>query len=78
MQHDERIRHFVEGRGFTGCGKTRLACHSEESRSDRDDEESRFVLKTLRARFLAEFILRGQGEILRFAQNDSKGLGMTA
>jgi len=30
----------------------------------RDDEESRIVLKTLRARFLAEFILRGQGEIL--------------
>jgi len=30
-----------------------------------DDEESRIVLKTLRARFLAEFILRGQGEILR-------------
>ena len=43
-----------------------------------DDEESRPVLKTLRARFLAEFILRGQGEILRFAQNDSEGLGMTA
>ena len=43
-----------------------------------DDEESRIGLKTLRARFLAEFILRGQGEILRFAQNDSEGLGMTA
>jgi len=26
---------------LAGCWKTRLACHSEESRSDRDDEESR-------------------------------------
>ena len=42
-----------EGRGLTGCGKTRLACHSEESRSDRDDVESRPALKILRARFLA-------------------------
>jgi hypothetical protein len=33
--------------------KTRLICHSEEPRSDRDDEESRTVLKILRARFLA-------------------------
>jgi hypothetical protein len=30
-----------------------------------------------RARFRAEFILSGQGKILRFAQNDSEGLGMT-
>jgi hypothetical protein len=30
-----------------------------------------------RAGFLAEFILSGQGEILRFAQNDSEALGMT-
>jgi hypothetical protein len=45
--------HAGEGRGFAGCGKTRLACHSEESRSDRDDEESRTALKILRARFLA-------------------------
>jgi hypothetical protein len=55
-----------------------LACHSEESRSDRDDEESRIALKTLRARFLAEFTLSGQSEILRCAQDDSEGLGMTA
>jgi hypothetical protein len=31
----------------------------------------------LRARFFAQFILSGQSEILRFAQNDSEGLGMT-
>jgi len=30
-----------------------------------------------RARFLAQFILSGQSEILRFAQNDSEGLRMT-
>ena len=35
------------------------------------DEESRSALKTLRARFLAEFTLGTQSEILRFAQNDS-------
>ena len=33
-------------------GKTCLACHSEESRSDRDDEESRKSL-VFRARFLS-------------------------
>ena len=32
----------------------------------------------LRARFLPEFILSGQGEILRYSLNDSEGLGMTA
>jgi hypothetical protein len=69
---------MTPGQAQTGCGKTRLACHSEESRSDRDDEESRIVLKTLRARFLAQFTLNGQGEIPRFARNDSEGLGMTA
>ncbi len=69
---------LLERRGFTGCGKTRLACHSEESRSDRDDEESRTALEILRARFLAEFTLSGQSEILRCAQDDSEGLGMTA
>ncbi len=42
------------------------------------DKESRIVLKTLRARFLAEFTLSGQSEILRCAQDDSEGLGMTA
>ena len=30
---------------------TQFACHSEESRPDRDDEESRTVPNTLRARF---------------------------
>jgi hypothetical protein len=37
----------------------------------RDDEESRMFMKMLRARFFAQFILSGQCEILRFAQNDS-------
>jgi len=41
------------------------------------DEESRSVLKILRATFLAEFTLSTQSEILRFAQDDSEGLGMT-
>ena len=35
-------------------------------------------MKMRRARFFAQFILSGQGEILRFAQNDSEGLKMTA
>jgi len=48
---------------LTDCGKTPPDCHSEESRSDRDDEESRIVLNTLRARFLAEFTL---SELRRF------------
>jgi penicillin amidase len=42
----------------------------------RDDEESRTSLVP-RARFLAEFTLSGQSEILRRAQGDSEGLGMT-
>jgi len=67
--------------------KTHLLCGIDRPRTNSfgvsfrgaaGGEESRIVLKTLRARFLAEFILRGQGEILRFAQNDSEGLGMTA
>jgi len=41
------------------------------------DEESRTALTTFRARFLAEFTLSAQSEILRFAQDDSEGLGMT-
>jgi hypothetical protein len=45
--------------GGIGCGKTRLACHSEESRSHRDDEESGIVLKLLRARFLASLGMTG-------------------
>jgi hypothetical protein len=36
MQHDGGIQRFVEGRGFTGCGKTRLACHSEEPQATRN------------------------------------------
>ena len=43
-----------------------------------EDDESRIGLKTLRARFLAQFTLSGQSEILRCAQDDSEGLGMTA
>ncbi|MGA3166044.1 MAG: hypothetical protein ABSF14_07980 [Terriglobia bacterium] len=35
-------------------------------------------MKMRRARFFAQFILSGQSEILRFAQNDSEGLRMTA
>jgi len=31
-----------------------------------------------RARFLTEFTLSTQGEILRYAQHESEGLGMTA
>jgi hypothetical protein len=50
------------------------------------DEESRPALRILRARFLAEFTLSTQSEIpplrsgqaLRFAQDDSEGLGVTA
>jgi hypothetical protein len=41
------------------------------------DEESRSALKMLRARFLAAFTLSTQSEILRCAQDDSEGLGMT-
>jgi hypothetical protein len=41
------------------------------------DEESRTAF-VFRARFLAELTLSTQSEILRFAQDDSEGLGMTA
>ena len=34
------------------------------------------VEERTRTRFLAEFTLRGQSEILRCAQDDSEGLGM--
>ncbi len=44
----------------------------------RGEEESSTALRILRARFLAEFTLSTQSEILRFAQDDSEGLGMTA
>ena len=55
---------------------TRFWCHSEEPRSDPDDEESSPASKRLRARFLAEFTLSAQSEILRYAQDDGEGLGM--
>jgi hypothetical protein len=42
------------------------------------DEESPTALKMRRAGPFAKFILSGQSEILRFAQNDSEGLSMTA
>jgi hypothetical protein len=42
------------------------------------DEESRIFMNMRRARFFAEFILSGQGGILRFAQSDSGELIMTA
>ncbi len=67
--------------GSSGCGKTRLGCHSEESRSDRDDEESRIGLKTLRARFLAEFTLsetRRSFSRVCGIRMTANGLGMTA
>ena len=42
------------------------------------DEESRpDQIGVSRERFLAEFTLSGQSEILRCAQDDSEGLGMT-
>jgi len=43
------------------------------------DSDSNLLLRHLiRARFLAEFTLSTQSEILRFAQDDSEGLGMRA
>jgi hypothetical protein len=35
-------------------------------------------MKIRRARFLAQFTLSAQSEILRYAQDDSEGLRMTA
>jgi hypothetical protein len=64
-----RLRKNPFGLSFRGVPRTR------------DDEESRTALKILRARFLAEFTLSGQSEILlpRLRdQDDSEGLGMTA
>ena len=57
------------------CLKTRLTCHSEEPQATRN---LALPLRQTRARFLAAFTLSTQGEILRFAQDDSEGLGMTA
>ena len=36
------------------------------------------MVEGIKARFLAESTLNGQGEIPRYARNDSEGLGMTA
>ena len=70
----------LEGRGFTACGTTRRDCHSEEPQAVLSEakEESRISMKMRRARFFTQFILSGQSEILRFAQNDSEGLRMAA
>ena len=54
-----------------------VLCSSSLSfRGAAGDEESR-MSTVRRARFLAEFTLSGQSEILRCAQDDSEGLGMT-
>jgi hypothetical protein len=55
--------------------KTRLTGHSEEPQATRN---LALPLRQTRARFLAKFTLSTQSEILRFAQDDSEGLGMTA
>jgi hypothetical protein len=47
------------------------------SRGAAGDEESCSAKKLPSARFLAEFTLSTQSEILRCAQDDSEGLGMT-
>ena len=57
------------------AAKPPRACHSEEPEATRN---LALALKEGRARFLAEFTLSTQSEILRFAQDDSEGLGMTA
>ena len=65
----------------TGPNRLRKNSFGVSFRGAAGDEESRIVLKTLRARFLAEFTLSGQSEILlpRLRdQDDSEGLGMTA
>ena len=61
-----------------GLNRLRKNSFGVSFRGAAGDEESRIGLKTLRARFLAEFTLSGQSEILRCAQGDSEGLGMTA
>ena len=44
----------------------------------REGDEAWTFKSGSRVRFLAEFTLSTQSEILRFAQDDSEGLGMTA
>ena len=58
--------------GFRGCGKTFPERHSEKAQAVLSiaKEDSRFAMKTLRARSFASFTLSGQSEILRGAQND--------
>jgi hypothetical protein len=60
---------------FGDCGPPPRACHSRELEATRTLP---LALKERRARFLAEFTLSTQSEILRFAQDDSEGLEMTA
>ena len=48
--------------------ETPLTCHSEEPQATRN---LALPLRQTRARFLAAFTLSTQGEILRFAQDDS-------
>jgi hypothetical protein len=51
-----------------------LVCHSDPERSEGEESLRSFVS---RARFLAEFTLSGQSEILRFAQDDSDQKGFS-
>ena len=50
----------LEGQGFTGCGKTRLACHSEES-----------AILIGGRRGISHCVENTQSEIPRSARNDS-------
>ena len=59
--------------GGRHSGKRKTACHSERSEESRPARTEAGI----GARFLAEFTLSTQSEILRFAQDDSEGLGMT-
>ena len=67
-----------EGRGFTGRGKTRLACHSEESAILIGERRgiSRCLENTESE--VPRGVCPEQSEILRRVQDDSEGLGMTA
>jgi len=50
-------------------------CHSERSEESCSASE-RKAERRIGAKFLAEFTLSSQSEILRCAQDDSEGLGM--
>ena len=58
-------------------GGLTLKCHSERSEESRSGS-GRSEDEKIRARFLAEFTVSTQSEILRCAQDDSEGLRMTA